>query len=111
MAVKRFGAGLSFDFDSSWTVFSILGTVAGLEHSYFGNRIDIGVNNERAVAAVVLVIASIHLPIAVFGTPAIDTGAYSAERSRLLLVPLGWVRHAALQAHQRRENPPIHLQI
>ena len=64
-------AALGFHFDGSGAVATILGAIVRRKNFEFGNGFGIGVNVQRGVGAIVHVVATVELPVVVFGTPAV----------------------------------------
>ena len=62
-AMEGAAARLGFDFDGAGTVLAILGAVIGGEDLKFSDRFEVGINVERAVGAVIHVVAAIDFPL------------------------------------------------
>ena len=66
------GSRLGLHFDRAGTVLAILCAVVGSENFEFADGVDAGSHVQRAVAAVVEVIAAIEFPVVVLDAAAVD---------------------------------------
>ena len=72
VAVELIGARLGLHFDRAGTVLAVLCAVVGSENFEFADGVDAGSHVQRAIAAVVEVVAAIEFPVVVFDAAAVD---------------------------------------
>src|SRR5437762_1225776 len=71
-AMKGLSAGLGFDFDGAGTVAAVLRAIVGGENFEFGDSLDVGIDVQCRIGAVVHVVAAIEFPVVVLGAATVN---------------------------------------
>ena len=111
IAVELIRPALGFNLDRAGTVAAVLGAIVRGEYFELSNGVDAGIDVQRAVAAVVHVVAAVEFPVVVLGATAIHAKGDAAVDADLRLIHSGLVAHARDQAHQGREIPAVEFEL
>ena len=111
VSVEILGTRFRHRFDSPGSVSAVLRAVVGGQHPHLGDGIHIGVDVERAVAAVIHVIAAIHLPVVVLDAAAINAHGNAAGDADGTLILSGLIAYAGDQRDQLREIAAVEHQL
>ena len=109
--MEGFGSALGFDFDRAGAVAAILRAVVRSQNLEFGDGINAGIDVQRAVAAVVHVVAAVEFPVVVLGAAAVHAESDAAVDADLRLVHSGLVAHAGDEGHQRGEVSAVEFEL
>ncbi len=109
--MKAVGAGLGLDFHRARPVAAVLGAVIRGQHFEFGDGLQAGIDVQRAVAAVIHVVAAVQFPVVVLHTAAVDAEAYVAVDADRAFILAGLIAYAGDQRDQLREVPSVQLQL
>ncbi len=104
-------SALGLDFDRSRTVAAILRAVIRGQNFELRNRVNAGINVQRAVAAVIHVVAAVQFPVVVLGAAAVHAERNAAVDADLRLILSRLVAYAGDQRDQRSEVAPIQFEL
>ncbi len=111
VAVECAGAALGFDFDGTGSIAAILRAVVRGQHFELCDGIDAGVNVQRAVAAVIHVVAAIEFPVVVLDAAAVHGETDAAIDTDRSFVLSSLVAHAGDQGYKAGEVATVEFEL